>query len=224
MISIIVPVYNEESTISNCLKRLESLDGIKEILVCDGGSVDKTVEIASRYTRVLHTPKGRAFQMNAGANAAGGGVLWFVHSDSIPDRRSIAAIEEAMQNGYDAGCFSLYFHDYTDISLKLIATTSNLRAKYLNLMFGDQGIFMSRDAFFKIGGYDEIPLMEDWNMSKALYRDFKVKVLKERIGTSGRRFKQKGVFKTLIFMHRLKLKYITGTSPEELAKMYREVR
>lgn len=224
MISIIVPVYNEESTINDCLKRLDELKGNKEIIVCDGGSIDDTVRIARSNAEVLSTEQGRAFQMNAGAEMASGNILWFVHSDSIPDTNSIDAIERAIQNGYGGGCFSLYFHDYSDLSLKLVAMTSNLRARYLRLMFGDQGIFMTKDAFIKIGGYDEIPLMEDWNMSKALYKDFKVKILKEKIGTSGRRFKKDGVLKTLMFMHKLKLKYMTGTSPEELAKLYREVR
>lgn len=224
MISIIVPVYNEESTIASCLERLEGLEGNKEIIVCDGGSKDDTVSIAGRYAKVIKSGKGRSFQMNAGADAAKGNILWFVHSDSRTDSNSLLAINNAIYAGRDGGCFSLYFYDYDDISLKFLSLTSNLRAKYLKLMFGDQGIFLTKDVFWEIGGYDEIPLMEDWNMSRALYRNYKVKVLKEKIGTSGRRFKEGGFLKTLMFMHMIKFKYITGTSPEELAKMYKEVR
>lgn len=224
MISIIVPAYNEENKINKCLNGLNLLEGEKEIIVCDGGSTDDTVRLASPYSKVLSTPKGRAMQMNAGAVEAVGDILWFVHSDSVVSPKSLESINHAIKSGYDAGCFSLYFHDYDDLSLKLLAWTSNLRAKYLKLMFGDQGIFMTRKAFDRVGGYDEIPLMEDWNMSQALYKRFKVRVLKDKIGTSGRRFKEGGVLRTLLFMHRIKLKYISGTSPEELSKLYREVR
>jgi rSAM/selenodomain-associated transferase 2 len=224
MISIILPVLNEEKTIENTLVNLKSLKGDKEIIVVDGGSADDTVRIASQYAKVINSRKGRAFQMNAGAKASRGDILWFVHSDSVVSENSLESIEEAIREGYVGGGFSIYFYDLDTRFMRFVSTTSNWRAKYLGLFFGDQGIFVKRSVFEELGGYKEIELMEDWDFSRRLVKRGKMKLLDTKIGTSARRFKEGGQLRTLLLMHKIKLLYVLGVSPSKLNKMYREAR
>lgn len=224
MVSVIIPVLNEEATIGDNLKRLMTLKGDFEVLVVDGGSSDGTQAIASEVAKVIHSEKGRGKQMNTGAVQAKGQILWFLHSDSLVSENSIIAIEEACSKGYAGGCFSLFFHDERSFNLTWLALTSNLRAKYLKLMFGDQGIFVTREAFETLGAFPEIAIMEDWAFSRAMNKSYKCKLLKTKIGTSGRRFKEGGFFKTLMKMHWIKWQYLKGTTPEQLVKLYKEIR
>ncbi|SKC90894.1 TIGR04283 family arsenosugar biosynthesis glycosyltransferase [Maledivibacter halophilus] len=224
MISIILPVLNEEKNIEEMLLNINSLEGKKEVIVVDGGSSDRTVEKASGYAKVIHSERGRANQMNVGAEEALGDILWFVHSDSQLHNRSLQSIEEAINRGYVGGGFSLSFYDCHTIFMRFVAITSNFRAKLLKLIFGDQGIFIKKDIFLKLGGYPHIELMEDWELSKKLYKAGKVKMLKTSIGTSARRFNKGGQFKTLLLMQKIKLLYILGVSPSKLKEIYREAR
>ncbi|MDK2918200.1 MAG: hypothetical protein PWQ37_933 [Candidatus Petromonas sp.] len=224
MVSIIIPVLNEEKKIKGLLEQVDTLQGDKEIIVVDGGSEDQTVDIASKYAKVIHSKKGRAKQMNRGAEEAKGDILWFVHSDSILNIDSLKNIEMAISQGYIGGGMSLYFYDYDTLFMRFVSKTSNLRAKYLGLYFGDQGIFVKKDIFFKLGGYPDIELMEDWELSKKLTKIGKMKMLKTKIGTSARRFKEWGQLKTLLFMHKIKILYMLGVPPSKLKELYREVR
>lgn len=224
MISIIIPTYNEELTIKSTMDRMRTLNGQYELIVADGGSQDKTVELAAPYARVINTPKGRGQQMNCGASHAQGHVLWFVHSDSRVDENSVLDIEKIIGQGYVGGCFSLEFYDSKSCFMRWLAWTSNLRAKHLKLMFGDQGIFVKRDIFEEMKGYEPIPIMEDWDFSKRLFQKGRVHVHKTRIGTSGRRFEKGSRLKTLLKMHWIKWKYLRGMPPEELIGYYKEIR
>ncbi len=224
MISIIIPTLNEASTIMQTIDRVKSLSGAYEILVIDGGSSDKTLEIASEHVLVFTSNKGRGNQMNCGAQHARGDILWFLHSDSRVEAQSLISIEKSIASGYVGGCFSLYFYDYTTLFLKWLSWSSNLRAKYLKLMFGDQGMFVRKDAFLALGGFKDMPIMEDWDLSKRLQTTGNTVVLKNRIGTSARRFKAGGQVKTLLKMHKIKYKYLRGVSPEDLIKEYKEIR
>ncbi len=224
MVSIIIPVLNEENNISQLLNTLSGLRGEKEIIVVDGGSEDRTVELASFLVDVIESPKGRAPQMNAGAEKARGDILWFVHSDSIVEEGSLKAIEESISNGNIGGGFSLYFYDSENFFMKYIAFTSNLRSSLARLFFGDQGIFIKKECFFIAGGFPNIAIMEDFEFSLRIRKIGRMKRLKEKIGTSSRRFTSNGILKTFLFMQKMKILYMMGISPEKLSKMYREVR
>ncbi|SDK75592.1 TIGR04283 family arsenosugar biosynthesis glycosyltransferase [Natronincola ferrireducens] len=224
MISIIIPVLNEEKNIYHLLKELHTLKGDKEIIVADGGSEDQTREIASKYATVISSGKGRGLQMNKGASIARGEGLWFLHSDSVIVGDAIQQIENTIKEGYIGGGFSLYFHDYPTAFMKFVSITSNWRAKYLGLYYGDQGIFIKKEVFHHIGGYPEIAIMEDWEIGKKLREIGKMKMLQSPIGTSGRRFKQGGQLKTLLLMHKIKVLYTLGVAPAKLVKIYREAR
>jgi len=118
----------------------------------------------------------------------------------------------------------MFFHDYDAPLMRFIASSSNMRARHVGLYFGDQGIFVRRDIFERIGGYPDIPIMEDWEMGLRLKKEGRMELLDAPIGTSGRRFKNGGALRTLLFMHRIKLLYILGIPPEKLSGTYRKVR
>ncbi|OAA91633.1 PGL/p-HBAD biosynthesis glycosyltransferase [Clostridium ljungdahlii] len=224
MVSIIIPVLNEEKNIEKSLIQFNRLKGDKEIIVVDGGSSDSTKQIADRFAKVVLSEKGRANQMNKGAAKARGDILWFVHLDSIVNEASIEKIQLAIDEKYVGGGFSLKFYDYDTLFMKYISTTSNLRAKYLGLYFGDQGIFVRRDVFEGVGGYPKQEIMEDWELSLLMKKMGKLKLINTTIGTSARRFKNGGQLKTHLLMHKIKLLYLLGTPTDKLAKIYKDVR
>ncbi|OPJ57270.1 TIGR04283 family arsenosugar biosynthesis glycosyltransferase [Alkalithermobacter paradoxus] len=224
MISIVVPVLNEEKSIESLLINLINLDFDKEIIVVDGGSTDNTKVIASKYAKVVDSKKGRAIQMNTGAKECSGDIIWFVHSDSKVDKDSLKHIKETIDQGYIGGGFKLYFADNGSKFMKYIEITSNLRAKFLGLYFGDQGIFIKRDIFLNAGGYPEIEIMEDFQFSIDIKKHGKMKMVNKYIGTSARRFEKGGYLKTFVLMQKMKLLYVLGVSPSKLSKMYREAR
>lgn len=226
MISIIVVTRNEAQRIEHLLNTLLQMRGNKEIIVVDGGSSDATYNIVARYPlKRLCAMGGRGAQLHAGALAASGDYLWFVHADSRPDPNALAAIERAMQeDDYVGGFFKLYFFDDQRFLVRALALTSHWRARFLQLIFGDQGLFVKRGLYLSMGGFKAMPIMEDWEFSRRLYQCGKVAALKMPIGTSARRFQKAGFCKALLQMHYIKLLYILGVNPQKIAKIYREIR
>lgn len=224
MISVIIPALNEEENLSRLLPQLTAMtaDYLIEIIVVDGGSTDQTVEIANRFATVFHlNQSNRGAQLNYGVSKSAGDILWFLHSDSqlSSDLNIFKQIEEGLRNEqYSAGFFQLAF-DSNDLFFRYLAKTSNLRAGYLGLMFGDQGMFMKRKVYEKAGGFEEIPLMEDWRLSRRLWKLGRFYQMPAEILTSSRRFK-KGKLRTHLKMHKIKFLYLLGMPPEELAKRY----
>lgn len=221
MISVVIPTLNESATLPLLLEALATMPGEKEVLVVDGGSHDDTAAVArTAGATVLTAPRGRARQMNAGAAAARGDVLWFLHSDSLPAPDALSTIAALLRNpAVVGGCFRLRF-DLPHPGLGLIAWGSHGRACYLRLIFGDQGLFVRRAAFAAVGGFPVLELMEDWALSRLLALQGRLVALPQPIVTSARRFTAGGIWSTFWLMQRIKLLYILGWSPAELRQLY----
>lgn len=222
-LSIIIPALNEAEGIGALLAALQPLrvQG-HELILVDGGSRDATVELARPQVDVLlQGAPGRARQMNAGARAARGDVLWFVHADTGLDGGHADALLQALETGPDRvwGRFDVCINGSSPL-LGLVARLMNLRSRLTGIATGDQAIFVRRAAFLEIGGYLEQPLMEDIEFSRSLKRLSAPLCLRQRIETSGRRWERGGVVRTIGLMWGLRLGYFLGLAPERLARYY----
>jgi rSAM/selenodomain-associated transferase 2 len=193
-----------------------------EVVVVDGGSGDGTPDRAAPLAdRVANAPRGRARQMNAGARLAAGDVLLFLHADTrLPPRADRLVLDGLAGSGRAWGRFDVYI-DGRPRLLRLVAALMNVRSRMSGIATGDQAIFVRRDAFVSVGGFPELPLMEDIAFSAALKRVSRPLCLHERVLTSGRRWEARGVMRTIALMWWLRLRYFLGASPERLAEIYR---
>ncbi len=220
-VSIVVPALNEAPGIARALARLRRDFPGCELVVADGGSTDGTADLAAPLARVVVSAPGRARQMNTGARQAGGDVLWFIHADTRADPAALAQIQAALADPATAGGGLTLRFDRTGPALRWIAWTSNLRARYLRWIFGDQAMFIRRTVFESLGGFPDLPLMEDLEMSLRLRRHGKVVLLPAASTASARRFTEHGAWRMLAFMQYLKLLYFLGTDPGRIAALYR---
>ena len=223
-ISIVIPVLNEATQIAATLAPLQTLrtQG-HEMLVVDGGSSDDTVQRALPLCdRILDAPRGRARQMNAGAQAARGDVLWFLHADTRASPPAMDALLAALGRPQTAwGRFDVRLSGAHPL-LRLVEGLMNLRSRWTGIATGDQGIFVRRPLFERVGGFPDIPLMEDVALSRRLKREAAPVCLRERLVASSRRWEQRGVARTILLMWRLRLAYWLGVSPERLAAHYQK--
>lgn len=224
--SIIMPVLNEEAILESYLARLiqQCAHQDYELLLVDGGSTDRTVEIAQPYGQVLTAPRGRARQMNAGAAAASGDVLLFLHADTeLPDCVFLA-IEGALTSpDVVAGAFRLCFN-CDRLPYKLVAFMTNLRSQTLTVFTGDQAYFIRSTGFQEVGGYPDQPLMEDLEIIARLRRIGTILLVPHYVKTSARRHEKIGLFRSVLFMWYLRTLYKFGVSPGRLHLMYGNVR
>jgi rSAM/selenodomain-associated transferase 2 len=221
-LSLIVPVLDEAAGIAAALQALAPLraDG-HEVIVVDGGSRDATPALAApQADAVLTSPRGRARQMNAGAEAAHGDVLLFLHADTALPDGAAAAVRAALQGGARWGRFDVNIGGRSAL-FPLIAALMNARSRLTGIATGDQAIFVEATLFRQIGGYAELPLMEDIELSRRLRAASPPVCLRERVLTSGRRWEQRGVVRTVLLMWRLRWRYWCGTPAEQLAQAYR---
>jgi rSAM/selenodomain-associated transferase 2 len=219
-LTIIVPVLNEAQNIAHALTRLVPLRarGV-QVIVVDGGSSDDTQMLAAPLAdQVLGSPPGRAAQMNAGAAVARGDALLFLHADTTLPPNADALIGAALQD-HHWGRFDVAIAGAHPL-LPMIAASMNLRSRSTGIATGDQAIFMRRAAFDQVGGYAAIPLMEDIDISKRLKHIGKPACLRARVTTSGRRWEQHGVWRTIFLMWRLRLAFFLGADPHALALAY----
>ncbi|HEX5465003.1 MAG TPA: TIGR04283 family arsenosugar biosynthesis glycosyltransferase [Burkholderiales bacterium] len=222
-LSIIIPCLNEEAVIVRTLQALQPLRARgADVIVVDGGSSDATCELARTHAdTMLQAPRGRSIQMNAGAARAGGDVLLFLHADSIlPPMAGSAIVDGLAACGRHWGRFDVRIAG-RDFLLPLIARSMNLRSRVTGVATGDQGIFVTRDAFDAVGGFPPLALMEDIAISKRLRQAYGMPLaLRDTIVTSGRRWDSNGVLRTLLLMWRLRLAYFAGADSDKLAAHY----
>ena len=220
-LSIIMPVLDEAAGIEASVQALGDYRarGV-EVIVVDGGSSDDTVSRARPLAdRVIETPRGRAAQMNAGAASAKGDVLLFLHADTRLPENADTLIADGLARGKRAwGRFDLRFDDGG--WLRLVAFMMNWRSWATGICTGDQAMFMTRAAFDEIGGFPTIALMEDVAASARLKRIGRPLCLSAHVTTSGRRWRQHGVWRTILLMWRLRLAYFFGGDPKSLARHY----
>jgi len=222
-VSAVIPALNEAAAIESTLRSLQPVRARGgEVLLVDGGSHDDTIERARPWVdAVLSAPPGRALQMNAGAAAANGEVLWFVHADTPVDPEALADLETAVT---DPECGWGYFGVRLSSRRPLFTTVAwlmNLRSRLSRIATGDQGLFVRHDLFAAVGGYPEIPLMEDIALSRALRRYGRHRCLPVRLTTSSRRWEDHGPWRTIVLMWRLRWAFWRGADPAELARRYR---
>ena len=223
-LSIIVPAYNEESTVAGLMENLLAC-GADEIVLVDGGSSDRTMEIAGSYSgvRVLRAASGRALQMNAGAEAARGDVLLFLHADARIGRAAVSALRAAMQDPnviggnfdieYDGGDWLCHGFDFV-----------NRWRRHAGIFYGDSGIFCRRSVFEALDGYRPWPVMEDYEFARRLWKTGRLAFLDAKIQVSNRRWRRAGLASTMWSWIVVQGLYTLGFPPRRLGRYYRDVR
>jgi rSAM/selenodomain-associated transferase 2 len=220
--SIIVPVLDEAAGIVASLEALAVVrDAGASVIVVDGGSRDATRALAARFAdRVVEAPRGRASQMNAGARESAADILVFLHADTTLPANALDAIAAGLaRTGRAWGRFDATIAG-ADPLLAVVSLLMNARSRLTGVATGDQAIFVRREAFEAVGGFPEIPLMEDVAISKLLLRRTRPLALEDRVVTSGRRWERHGTLRTIFLMWRLRLAYAFGADPRQLARRY----
>ena len=228
-ISVIVPVFNEASTIDALQDQFDRIDfaGSRcEVIFVDGGSTDGTRDrVRAPYRLIDQEGRGRGGALNTGARAAAGEVLFYLHCDSVLPEGAFHEIGEVLSR-VRVGTFGIRFSELTPV-LMLCQVMSNLRVRFRHISYGDQGLFVERDLFFKAGMFPDVPLMEDFQFALNLKRlGEPIGMTRDRIRTSARRFPNGEInrLRTWVSMARLRSRYVKGASPEELALVYGNVR
>lgn len=220
-LSIIIPSFNEAQDIKETLQALQGYrEAGHEIIIVDGGSRDSTIEFAqSLVDKLLISKPGRALQMNIGAEQSEKDILVFLHADTFLPETADQLIINAMAQGYLWGRFNVRLSGHHFL-FRIIETMMNGRSCLTGIATGDQGIFVKREIFEQIGGFPEIKLMEDIELSKNLKKIGKPACIKPRITTSSRKWENNGIVKTVLLMWRLRLQYFFGTSADKLHSKY----
>lgn len=219
-VSIVMPTLDEAGIIEASLGRLR--DGFPgcELVVADGGSLDGTAQLAGPLARVVSSPAGRARQMNEGARHTTGEVLWFIHADAVVDPGALGEIRAVVADPSVLGGGLRLRFDRRSIGLDYLAWSSNQRARRLHWFFGDQSIFVRRQAFDEIGGFPDLPLMEDLELSRRLGRRGGLVLLEATSTASARRFVEHGTWRMIAFMQYLKVLYFAGVDPYAIRDRY----
>lgn len=222
MISVIIPAVNEELHMAQCIESLMAEVFSGEIIVADGGSTDRTKQIASGYSgvHVVASAKGRGTQMNTGSEHATGDVLLFLHADTIVEQGWSKELCSALVDPSVVGGAFRFCIDNQSPKYRLVEAWVRLRCRLFRLPYGDQAIFIRASVFDKLGGYKEIPLMEDVDLVSRMKNQGRIALLQKKAVTSGRRWVSRGLFRTAAINQITMLLYQFGVSPERLARFY----
>jgi rSAM/selenodomain-associated transferase 2 len=220
-LSIVIPVLDEAEHLEERLRQLSLLRRRgSEIVVVDGGSRDGTLAKAEAGAdQALTAPRGRGSQMNAGAARARGDTLLFLHADTVLPDNADALIVTAMAGGAAWGRFDVEIAGRHPL-LPILAWMMNQRSRLTGISTGDQAMFARREAFDAVGGFPDIPLMEDIALSAALKRLGPPACIADRVTTSGRRWERNGVIRTIVLMWWLRAQFYFGADPARLARQY----
>ncbi|MGD1701599.1 TIGR04283 family arsenosugar biosynthesis glycosyltransferase [Dapis sp. BLCC M229] len=220
-ISIIIPVLNEVSTIAQTISTAQIGKDI-EIIVVDGGSNDGTTELVkSLDIKLIYSLPGRSIQMNCGAKAATGNILLFLHGDTFLPLKFDEFLKEILAKPkIIAGAFELGIRGRKR-NLRIVEKMVNWRSRYLQMPYGDQGIFLPAKIFQEVGGFPEIPIMEDFELIRKLRKRGRIAIVSKPVLTSGRRWQKLGIFKTTLINQVVIIAYLLGVSPKILAQWYR---
>ena len=225
LISILVPALHEEQALPGTLDHLAGLHGRFEVVVCDGGSRDATVRVAREHAvgaRVLQAGGGRAAQGNAAAGAASGDVLLFLHADSRLPADAYASLAQAWREGAVGGNFALRF-DGGDAFAALMGRVYAFQRRR-GFYYGDSSVWLRREAWAALGGFRELPIMDDYDLVRRLERHGPTRCLPGPATTSDRRWREMGVARTLLSWWVIRWLYVAGVPPQRLVDLYRVVR
>ncbi|MBI3795739.1 MAG: TIGR04283 family arsenosugar biosynthesis glycosyltransferase [Deltaproteobacteria bacterium] len=223
-VSVIIPTLNEAEGIAQVITRVRQA-GECQLIVVDGGSSDETLEIAHCHADVvLSSPRGRARQMNVGAQVATGTVLLFLHADTVLPQRFPTLLALALADPEVVGGRFDVRLDASGWPFRMIETMMNFRSRLTRISTGDQAIFVRRETFLAVGGYPEVELMEDLELSRKLKRMGKIACLRTKVVTSARRWQRDGMLKTIVLMWTLRLGHSLGVPPERLKGFYADTR
>ncbi len=223
-ISVIIPVLHEQAVINDTIAHLRAIrsDEMVEIVVVDGDADADTLKVIKDVgVRRLAASAGRAGQMNAGAAGAQGDILLFLHADTRLPAGAFGKISGCMEGGrFVGGAFDLGIAS-EGLAFRIIEKAVTLRSRLTRIPYGDQAIFISRDLFQRIGGYREMPLMEDVDLMRRIKKGgHAIFIIPERLSTSGRRWNKEGMVRCCVRNWTIMLLYLMGVSPQKLAKFY----
>jgi len=220
LISVIIPTLNEQAGIAACLGRVGRASGV-EVIVADGGSRDATVETARRAgAKVIAAPRGRACQMNAGAAASNGNLLLFLHADTMLAPGWEGEVRRVLSRpGVAAGAFAFRL-DRRSAGLRFIELCVAWRCRLASMPYGDQGLFLRRDAFLAAGGFPDLPIMEDCELVRRLKKRGRIIVSPVPATTSARRWQQRGILATTAFNSLVVVAFYLGYPPSLLRRLY----
>ncbi|MHC4187600.1 MAG: TIGR04283 family arsenosugar biosynthesis glycosyltransferase [Planctomycetota bacterium] len=225
ILSVIIPVLNESQNINSVIENIrgQEFEYEYEVIVVDADANGSTIKcIQDTEALTITSGKGRACQMNAGAEIARGEILLFLHADTVLSKGALSKISQILSDDkYVAGAFDLCI-DSDKLLLKFISARANWRSRFNRIPYGDQAIFIKKDYFEKIGQYNEIPIMEDVDLMRRIKKDGeKIYIFRDKVKTSPRRWEKEGVFYTTIRNQILIALYYLGVSPYKLVKFYR---
>ena len=224
MISVIIPVYNEETMLRKNDIYYQMLSQTTELIFVDGGSDDATAVLAGKLGRVVKARKNRAAQMNAGAHVAKGKILLFLHADAVIHQNQLQKLEEIInKKDLIGGCLTQVLEDES-LLFRWIAFTGNARAKITKVFYGDQAIFVRKNVFKKLKGFPEVNICEEILFTKKLKRAGRVDILPIPVYCSARRWKKQGILKTFFLNARIKSALAFGVQPNQLKIAYDDVR